>query len=80
VNLEETSTFVGKDFESTLGIPPFLWACVFGLLGILLVFLLTDKDITNKAAMGCLVAYGTIGVVYLVAIILSLTAGDSYWF
>lgn len=81
VTLAENNTFVDDPNDDTFGIPPFLWGCVFGLLGILLVFILTDKDksLTKKAAMGCLVTYGTIAAVYLVLIILGLSTSLAYY-
>ena len=69
-------TFDNEDLP--LGIPPFLWGCCFGLIGILLVVVITDNDksSTRQAAIGCLVSYGTIAVVYLVLIFAGvLTAG-----
>jgi hypothetical protein len=46
--------------ELALGIPSFLWGCVFGWVGLLIVYLVTDKDKeqTKKALWGCIV--GTI--------------------
>lgn len=50
--------------ELPLGIPAFWWGCVLGLLGVLIVYLVSDKDkdATKKALYGCLVGVG----VYLV--------------
>jgi Gpi18-like mannosyltransferase len=41
--------------ELALGIPSFLWGCVFGLIGVLVVYLMTDnnKEQTKKALYGC---------------------------
>lgn len=69
-------TFDNEDLP--LGVPPFLWGCCFGLIGILLVVVITDNDksATRKAAIGCLVSYGTIAVVYLILILAGVfTAG-----
>jgi hypothetical protein len=46
--------------EPPLGISSFLWGCVFNLLGVGLVYFMTDqdKDETKKAFMGCLVSTG----------------------
>ncbi len=40
-----------------LGIPSFLWGCCLGVIGILLVYVLTDgdRDQTKKALWGCVV-------------------------
>jgi hypothetical protein len=48
--------------ESPLGIPSFLWGCVLGWVGILLVYLISeDRDETKKALYGCI----TTGVVVI---------------
>ncbi|MFB6316982.1 hypothetical protein [Saccharicrinis sp. FJH54] len=41
-----------------LGIPSFLWGCVFGIVGLVLVYFLTDqdRDETRKALWGCIIA------------------------
>ncbi|MFB0908348.1 MAG: hypothetical protein ACI9V1_001062 [Spirosomataceae bacterium] len=58
--------------ELPLGIPAFWWGCVLTVLGVVLVYVLTDqdKDQTKKALYGCLVT----GVVYIV---LALVVGGS---
>jgi hypothetical protein len=49
------------------GIPPFLWGCVLGVIGILLVYIMSDndKDLTKKAVIGCLVGWGSWIVIWL---------------
>lgn len=46
--------------DPLLGIPPFWWGCVLGWVGLLLVYVLTDKDreLTRKAMTGCLISTG----------------------
>ena len=41
--------------EPPLGIPSFLWGCVFGVVGLVIVYIATDqdKDETKKALWGC---------------------------
>jgi hypothetical protein len=57
--------------DPLFGIPAFWWGCVLGWVGLLLVFLLTDKDraLTKKALTGCLISSGVAivisGVYYL---------------
>lgn len=55
--------------ELPLNIPAFWWGCVLGLVGVLIVYLVTDKDKeqTKKALIGCLV-FAAIWVVYVVAV------------
>jgi hypothetical protein len=44
--------------EPPLGISSFLWGCVFGLVGVAIVYFMTDedKDETKKALIGCAVS------------------------
>ena len=58
-----TNAVVAGDLP--LGIPAFWWGCVLGLLGVLAVYLITDKDKeqTKKALYGCL-AWTVLWVVY----------------
>ncbi|MDP3915896.1 MAG: hypothetical protein Q8R96_19390 [Bacteroidota bacterium] len=55
--------------ELALGIPSFLWGCVFGIVGVLVVYLMTDenKDQTKKAFFGC-IAGSLIGTVLYVVV------------
>ena len=56
--------------ELPLGIPAFWWGCVLGLLGVLAVYLITDKDKdqTKKALYGCL-AWTVLWVVYYLVVL-----------
>lgn len=59
------------DDELPLGIPAFWWGCILGWVGLLVVYLVTDKDKeqTKKALTGCLISTGVsvaISVVYWV--------------
>ena len=44
--------------DGALGIPSFLWGCIVGPIGILIVYLVTDNDTeeAKKALWGCLAA------------------------
>ncbi|NJK95017.1 MAG: hypothetical protein HC830_14850 [Bacteroidetes bacterium] len=43
--------------EPPLGIPSFLWGCILGWVGLLIVYLITeDKEETKKALWGCVAA------------------------
>lgn len=48
--------------EPPLGIPGFWWGCVLGVVGVLIVYFLSEKDKaeTKQALIGCLVATGVI--------------------
>jgi hypothetical protein len=40
-----------------MGIPSFLWGCVFGIFGLLLVYIVSQNpEQTNKALWGCVIA------------------------
>lgn len=53
--------------ELALGIPSFLWGCVFGIVGVLVVYLMTDnnKEQTKKAFYGCIVGTVVSVVIYV---------------
>lgn len=65
--------------ELPLGIPAFWWGCVLGPLGVLAVYLITDKDKdqTKKAIYGCLVTAAVYVIYYIVVVAL---IGSSFWF
>lgn len=71
IHVDEASSPLGMDLEGEppLGIPSFLWGCVFGLIGILIVYIITDgdKDETKKALWGMLVWIGVVVIVYVAA-------------
>lgn len=56
--------------EPAMGIPSFLWGFCFGLVGILVVYLVTeDGDETKKAVWGCAAAGACYAVVYVIYIV-----------
>lgn len=67
VNVDKSTAPLGADQsdDPPLGIPSFLWGCILGLIGILLVYILTDgdKDETRKALWGMLVWIGVVIIV-----------------
>jgi hypothetical protein len=53
--------------EPPLGIPSFLWGCLLGWVGLLIVYLITeDKEETKKALWGC-VAATAVWIIFYVA-------------
>lgn len=77
-DLEKSGSVLAVDLDSNsvpagnngpLGIPSFLWGCVFGAVGILLVYLISEKDMdeTKKALWGCVASTAVVAVIYLVA-------------
>ena len=73
----------GMSGESALGIPSFLWGCVLGWVGILVVHLVTeDSEETRKAMWGCIVGWvgGTIVGVLFWVVYAFLIMGSYYYY
>jgi hypothetical protein len=72
-------TSSNKD-NTALGIPSFLWGCVLGWVGMLIVYLVTEnKDETKKALWGCLISTAVSVGLYVVLIAASTsTAAYTY--
>jgi len=52
-----------------LGIPSFLWGCVFGVVGLLVVYLVCeDKEQTKKALWGCVASTVVSTALYVLVI------------
>lgn len=50
------STFRGGG-ETPLGIPPFIWGCVLGIIGLVIVAVIAeDRELTKQALYGCIVS------------------------
>lgn len=66
LNPESSTNFLKGDLPAN--IPPFIWGCVLGVIGILLVYILSDndKDLTKKAVIGCLVGWGAGLIIYFI--------------
>lgn len=71
-NIEANSSPMGMPQEGDdgppLGIPSFLWGCVFGVLGLLVVYLMTheNKAETKKALWGCVTGSVVTVILYMV--------------
>lgn len=61
--IEISTNPFGLNGETPLGIPPFLWGCVFTWVGLLVVYIASDndKELTKKALFGCVT--GTVAYV-----------------
>jgi hypothetical protein len=73
LNLNSNSVSGGmfSSLEPPLGVPSFAWGCIFGIVGVAIVyFVADDKEETKKAFKGCVV--GTL--VYIVADIIYVVA------
>ncbi len=80
INVSSTSAPAGGD-EAPLGIPSFLWGCVFGVVGILIVYLVTDSDMdeTKKALWGCLAGAAVGSVLYFAVFATTTAAAATYY-
>lgn len=71
----ETMSGLSAMMEAPLGIPSFLWGCVLGWIGILVVYLVSeDKDETKKALYGCIVGAVAGTVVWLLVFVVFASA------
>jgi hypothetical protein len=77
LNTEATASLAAADLPA--GIPAFWWGCVLAVLGVILVYVLTDQDKeqTKKALIGCLVFAGAWVVYYVIVVAI---IGNSFWF
>ena len=60
----------GINGEPPLGIPSFLWGCMFNWVGLVVVYIATDNDKgeTRKALWGCVANTGVWVVYYIVVV------------
>jgi hypothetical protein len=71
-NMENAAAPMGMagqgDDGPPLGIPSFLWGCVLGVVGMLIVYIMTDSDKaeTKKALWGCVASTAVSVVLYMV--------------
>ena len=81
--ISNSSAPMGVDPETgpPLGIPSFLWGCVFGVVGILIVFMITDnnKVQVKKAFTGCIFYGATIAAIYLVYFLWLIDESSGYY-
>jgi hypothetical protein len=77
LNTDAASSLTAADLPA--GIPAFWWGCVLAVLGVILVYVLTDQDKeqTKKALIGCLVFAGAWVIYYVVIVAI---VGRSFWF
>lgn len=62
MDISDNVLLAGGTQEPPLGIPSFLWGCILGWVGILLVYLISeDREESKKALYGCI----TTGVVVI---------------
>jgi hypothetical protein len=64
-----SSNSMGFSFnEPPLGIPSFLWGCAFGIVGVAIVYFMTEEDRaeTKKSFYGCITSSLSSGVIYVV--------------
>jgi hypothetical protein len=74
INIEADAASVVASSDLPAGIPAFWWGCVLSWVGLILVYVLTDKDSaqTKKALMGCLLGAGIWVIYYVLVVSLSI--------
>jgi hypothetical protein len=74
ISIEADSASVVASSDLPAGIPAFWWGCVLSWVGLILVYVLTDKDSaqTKKALMGCLVGAGVWVIFYVFTAVLTV--------
>lgn len=74
IKIEADTASVVASSELPAGIPAFWWGCVLSWVGLILVYVLTDKDSaqTKKALLGCLVGAGVWVIYYVLVVSLSI--------
>ena len=78
-NLSEVNSLSSSMLDGPAGIPSFLWGCVLGPLGLLVVYLVTqDGDETKKSLYGCLVWGVAVLLINIIPFI--FFAGSGFWF
>jgi hypothetical protein len=76
ISATTTLPFSASSDELVLGIPSFFWGCVFGWVGLLVVYLvLENKDQTKKALTGCVI--GTLVTVVLYVVVFAAAASTA---
>lgn len=80
ISAETASGLAMGMLEPPLGIPSFLWGCILGPIGIVLVYVISeDEDETKKALYGCLASVGAY-LLFWVVYVLILGAGTGFLF
>jgi hypothetical protein len=74
LNLVSESALAGGEKNPVLGIPSFLWGCGLGVVGLLVVYIVSDKDKaeTKKAMWGCITSTA-------VAVIIDIVWWSAIW-
>jgi hypothetical protein len=66
---EQPSLSDASQGEPVAGIPSWIWGCVLGIIGVAIVYFVTeDKDETVKALYG-LIAYVVVVVIYIIVVV-----------
>lgn len=81
INLNSSTAFISSG-DGPAGIPSFLWGCILGWIGILIVYLITeDSEETKKALYGCIAQALTGCLLYVLFWVLFWGAawGGSFW-
>jgi len=84
INVSDSSSPMGmmQEGEAPLGIPAFLWGCVLGWVGLLVVYIVTDNDKAQvkKALTGCLVGTGVTIAIYVVYAVWLVSESETLYY
>lgn len=79
ISSSTTLPFSASSDELVLGIPSFFWGCVFGWVGLLVVYLvLENKEQTKKALYGCIASTVVSVVIYVAVFAAAATTTTTY--
>lgn len=76
IQLEKSvASFAINDDDPLLGIPAFWWGCCLGIIGVVLVIIMTDNDkaLVRKSLKGFLTAIGVAVGLYVIYIVVVLS-------
>lgn len=69
-NISDNTHFKTAMHYGPLGIPSYVWGCIFGIFGVLLVYFIEDdSDETDKAFIGCYTSALIVGVYSFILLI-----------
>jgi hypothetical protein len=77
--IEVNTNPFGINGEPPLGIPSFLWGCVLGWVGLLIVYMVSDQDKeeTKKALWGCITSTAVGLIIYLAVAVIFVSSSTA---
>jgi hypothetical protein len=78
-NIEGVTTFPSAAGDGPIGIPSFLLGCCLSVIGVLIVYLITeDSEETKKALFGCILGTIAGAIIYVVYVLWILSQFQSW--